>query len=691
MAFLSYSHKDSDTATWLHEELEEFKVPTRLVGKLTEQGPIPRRLAPIFRDRHELAAASDLGEEIEVALAGSRFLIVLCSPAAAKSKWIDKEIASFKRLHRDDRVLAAIIEGEPFASNMPGREAEECFPPALRTHFDRLGRPTSQPAEPIAADLREEGDGRRVGLLKLAAGMMGVGLDELVQREAQRRHRRLYAITAASVAGMLVASGLAYTAIEARDEARDQRREAEGLIGFMLGDLREKLEPLGRLDVLDSVGGRALAYYEKQDKSDLSDDSLAQRSRALTLMGEMAFTRGDLDRALRLYREAMASTAEAVRRDPDKPQNLFDHAQNVFWTGYVDYQRGSLDKAERAFQEYRRLADRMIALAPNEPKYRLERIYADTNLGSVLADQRKYRAAAAAFQASLEPIETLAAKHPDNRDYQTQLVDTLAWLADEREFSGQLDEALAHRRRQLDLLTEQWRTDEGNTTVKRIELTARRAMARLLAQRGDIAGALEQSRQASAVVDWLTKTEPANTEWLQAGANANFDRADIELAASRIAEARVAAEAACTTSAQLLARDRSVARWRTDMQLRCLELRARLALAGGSGGEAMTFAQQALALARTITSPVDRGLRVASAERTLGDALASSGNRDAARGAYERSLAAWPKNVEEQPREMANRAVLLARLGRRGESNALAQRLASIGYRYPGFSRDLQR
>ena len=54
---------------------------------------------------------------------------------------------------------------------------------------------------------------------------------------------------------MAVTSTLAVVAFEARDEARDQRREAEGLVGFMLGDLREKLEPLGRLDALDSVGG----------------------------------------------------------------------------------------------------------------------------------------------------------------------------------------------------------------------------------------------------------------------------------------------------------------------------------------------------------------------------------------------------------------------------------------------------
>src|SRR5206468_4979595 len=162
-----------------------------------------------------------------------------------------EEIACFKRLHREDRILAAIISGEPFASDIPGREGEECFPASLRVRFDSRGRPTGQRAEPIAADLRDGGDGRHMGLLKIAAGMIGVGLDELAQREAHRRHRRLYAVTAASIAGMLFASGLAYTAIDARDEARDQRREAEGLIGFMLGDLRDKLEPVGRLDVLD--------------------------------------------------------------------------------------------------------------------------------------------------------------------------------------------------------------------------------------------------------------------------------------------------------------------------------------------------------------------------------------------------------------------------------------------------------
>src|SRR5207248_9413666 len=105
---------------------------------------------------------------------------------------------------------------------------------------------------------RIDGEARRTGFLKLVAGMLGVGLDELVQRETSRRHRRLGYLAAASLAGMAVTSTLAVTAIQARDAASEQRREAEGLIGFMLGDLKDKLEPIGKLDALDGVGARVL-------------------------------------------------------------------------------------------------------------------------------------------------------------------------------------------------------------------------------------------------------------------------------------------------------------------------------------------------------------------------------------------------------------------------------------------------
>ena len=243
---------------------------------------IPKRLTPIFRDQGELPAADDLGAEIRQALGLSQFLIVLCSPAAAQSRWTNAEIEAFKKVRPEGCIFAAIVDGEPFASDMPAARPRSACRRRCATNMIGADGATDRRAEPLAADLRGDRDGKRLGFLKIVAGMLGVGLDELVQRETLRRQRRLAILAAASLAGMAVTSTLAIVAVEARDEARDQRREAEGLVGFMLGDLRDKLEPIGRLDVLDSVGARALAYFESQDKTRLSDEALAQRSRALT-------------------------------------------------------------------------------------------------------------------------------------------------------------------------------------------------------------------------------------------------------------------------------------------------------------------------------------------------------------------------------------------------------------------------
>src|SRR4051794_41525961 len=134
-AFLSYSHKDKELAEWLHRELEKFRVPHSLAGKLTANGVVPRRLTPVFRDQQDLSAGADLGEEIKAALAASQFLVVLCSPTAATSHWTNAEIENFKRTRPEGCVLAAVAAGEPFASDVPGHESEECFPPALRYKY----------------------------------------------------------------------------------------------------------------------------------------------------------------------------------------------------------------------------------------------------------------------------------------------------------------------------------------------------------------------------------------------------------------------------------------------------------------------------------------------------------------------------------------------------------------------------
>ena len=220
-AFISYSHHDRRWGDWLHWSLETYRVPRVLVGKPSADGVVPARVFPIFRDREELAASADLGANINEALTQSRYLVVICSPRAAKSQWVNEEILAFKRLGREDRLLALIVEGEPNASDgkIGFSSDDECFPEALRFRLGADGQLSHARAEPIAADVRERRDGKTNAKLKLLARLLSVGFDELRQREHHRQKRRLLAIGGILALGLLIVSGLALYAFRQRSIA----------------------------------------------------------------------------------------------------------------------------------------------------------------------------------------------------------------------------------------------------------------------------------------------------------------------------------------------------------------------------------------------------------------------------------------------------------------------------------------
>ena len=413
-AFVSHSHSDERWAAWLVRSLENYVVPAKLVGAPTPSGPAPRRFRPIFRDREELAANPSLRAEIQRVLDQSHNMIVVCSPAAARSSWVNEEVAYFRATHDAARIFCVIVGGQPFSAAHADPNREECFPPALRA--PRAGHVGDHDDfQPIAADLRRGGDGRRLALLKLLSGMLGVGLDTLENRDSKRRQRRLAVAAAASFAGMVAMGGLAAVALEARNEAQQQRRQAEGLIEFMLVDLRKTLEPVGRLDALDAVGQRALRYYSAQSTGQLDADSLGRRSRVLHLVGEVNDQKGDLGAALAVFQEAARSTGELLKRQPDNPQRIYDHAQSVYWLGDIAWRRGQIDEALRRFYAYKALADRLVAIDPGNDKWRAEVGYANSDLGSVFQENGRATEAVQAFDKSLAAKLELVAHAPGDR------------------------------------------------------------------------------------------------------------------------------------------------------------------------------------------------------------------------------------------------------------------------------------
>ena len=220
-AFISYAHANKNWARSIHVRLETFRTPKALVGRQGLRGPVQARLHPIFRDRDDLSTHHELGPALQDSLEQSRFLIVLCSPTSANSKWVNEEIRFFRKTHGDDRILAAIVDGDPGAP--VGEGSDGCFPPALIEPPEG----STAPREPIAADFRKTADGPRLAFQKLASGMLGIPLDSLVRREAARRQRRIQQIAAGLAGLVIVLSGLTIYAFQQRAEAITQRAAAE--------------------------------------------------------------------------------------------------------------------------------------------------------------------------------------------------------------------------------------------------------------------------------------------------------------------------------------------------------------------------------------------------------------------------------------------------------------------------------
>lgn len=170
-AFISYKSEDVEWAIWLQHELEHYHLPASFNGRTD----IRQELRPVFRDIDELSAGN-LPEQIRQALENSQNLIVVCSPQAAASPWVNQEVETFISLGRTDRIFPFIVDG-----NSP----RDFFPPAL------LALPKNE--ERLGGDAAKQG--RDIAFVKVVAGMLGLGFDRLWNRyekekaEEERKER----------------------------------------------------------------------------------------------------------------------------------------------------------------------------------------------------------------------------------------------------------------------------------------------------------------------------------------------------------------------------------------------------------------------------------------------------------------------------------------------------------------------
>jgi tetratricopeptide (TPR) repeat protein len=677
-AFISYSHSDERWARWLQRSLERYRLPKALLAKHPE---LPKRLFPVFRDRDELASGGDLSDSIRQAMDDSEALIVICSPAARTSRWVNEEIKRFRATDRGHRIFCLLVAGSPEP------DAPDCaFPSALL-----LGDDGEILHEPLAADATAKGDGKRNAMLKIAAGLLNVGVDELKRRDAQRQARFWSFVAAGSLLIATLTIGLAIYALNAKRESEIARKEselrrsqAEGLIGFMLGDLRKKLEPIGKLDILDAVGEQAMSYFTTLGNRGTQKELLA-RAVALKQIGDVRFNQGKLEPALKSFQQALIQSEALYKTDPNNNDYLFELGQAEFWVGYVAWERGQLDQAAVSMQRYMQYSEQLSERAPDNAGYRLELGFANNNLGAISLAQNNPEAALGYYSKAANINKTLLINDPDNVDVANNVTETLSWLGTTYIELKQLDKGSQAYQQGLDALLPFYKANKDQSVKERYaRLLFQKAEA--VIQTGAVAEGNDLLKQSLGIWQQLLETDSSNANWRQVSLFVDHFEQSLLNPRLRTPVTRKQLESLLSqfeslTVSDPTSSDNNIYLARTQ-RLRIIDL-----VVGNNIPEALKLADQSWSHWQKFIagkSPTPKiNLVSVMLEETVGTAYAAAGQNAEAIQHWQHSAAVLDAKKQKNLAELAVRRLLAINLGQTEKAKDIEKQLLQAGFRDP--------
>jgi eukaryotic-like serine/threonine-protein kinase len=482
----------------------------------------------------------------------------------------------------------------------------------------------------------------------------------------------------------------------ARDLALARQGQAEELIGFMVGDLRGKLTPVGRLDILDEVGQRALAYFAAVPESELTDAELFRRAEAIRQLGEVRFEQGDLAGAEETFREALAATQRLGARDPTRAEWQVALGAAHYWVGYVHWMQSNLDGALAEFVAYREIAERLVSRDAANPEWRRELGHAYSNLGSVQEARGDLQGALSSFQAMLPLREAVAQHEGGDRSARFSLAVAHNKIAVVQQKMGLFADAAEGFRQVLAIKEALVLEDPDDVPMRDHLALANTFRGRSLLQQGLLAEATPRFEASLAIYRELTAHDPENGEWRTALGHRLLDLAgarqhagDLAGAVALVQEGTEVFGALHRSSPPALGPRRSLASSRRAL--------GSLALVGGDPQRALRELRAAAEAFQRILgdAPADRRAALGLAEALLlqGEAYMALGRRAEAEGAWRRAQAVLEPLQASVP-EVEARALwsaVLLRTGRQDAASGLVDELYALGYREPGFLQLVQR
>ncbi len=299
----------------------------------------------------------------------------------------------------------------------------------------------------------------------------------------------------------------------ARADAQRRQNEAEGLLTFMLGDFRTELQKIGRLQLLDTVGEKAMAYFAALDPRDLTDTALSRQAKALYQIGQTRMEEARYADAAAAFQVSYDRAAALTTRHPKDPDMLFERAQAEYWLGDVAWRRGDARTRLEWWTRYRDSTVALFNLEGPTPRAQLELSCGYHNLAIADSDGDRIPDAIAGFVAEREILKKLHEAKPHDLGLDQSLADNSSWLGSLAERQGDYGTALQRFAEMSAGYAELAQIEPVNPLWKQSMARSMEFSAGIKALLGKWDAALSEYSDANAILVMLAALDPKNQKW----------------------------------------------------------------------------------------------------------------------------------------------------------------------------------
>lgn len=341
-----------------------------------------------------------------------------------------------------------------------------------------------------------------------------LALIQASSKQANIGRWRRRAVMLALVALTLISVAMSIRSIEAETQAQQKRLAAENLLGFMVGEFADKMRGIGRMDLLDGISNKALEYFSDfsaDDASYLSFEARFQHGQTLEAMGEVAYSRGNIDEAHSALIAARERMLPLLEMQPQHLSLLKTLGANAFWLGQLEYDKSDWLATQPWFEQYLTYSQAMYQYAPDDNDALMELSYAQNSLGSIYMKQQNFTDAREAFEQSLQLKLQLWDKDQTNSQLIADIADTRSWLASAASAQGDISAAIKIHEQIQQLLV-------NNALEKQPYLLERlsssyRFLASLMSYQGHLSQAFTKAQLGLETITNALKQDPDNDVW----------------------------------------------------------------------------------------------------------------------------------------------------------------------------------